>query len=97
MSVLNTVTDPPSPTSGAGAYSGLLNMNFFDMPGFAQNPVTRTDQYRWLVGDSVPYTNGLNVKIENYGNLGGGNTSPVCNGCCRQWRELSGTQVGSQG
>ncbi|MCY2927173.1 MAG: DUF2961 domain-containing protein [Planctomycetota bacterium] len=69
VAVLSSET--PSPTSGAGPYSGLLNMNFVDMPSFAQNPVTRTDQYRWLIGDSVPYTNGLNVKIENYGALSG--------------------------
>ena len=38
------------------------------MPGFAK---TRTDQYRWLIADSVPFTNGIDVKIENYDQVAG--------------------------
>lgn len=55
------------PRFGIGPYHGLLYMDFYDMPGFAR---TRTDQYRWMIGDCVPFTNGITVQMENYGSRG---------------------------
>jgi hypothetical protein len=59
--------DVANPTSGTGPYYGLLNMHDIDLA----NPATsylRTDQYRWLIGDYVPFSDSINVRIENYGN-----------------------------
>ncbi|MCX5649223.1 MAG: DUF2961 domain-containing protein [Planctomycetota bacterium] len=61
--------DVANPTSGTGPYYGLLNMHDIDLA----NPATsylRTDQYRWLIGDYVPFSDSINVRIENYGNGG---------------------------
>jgi hypothetical protein len=55
--------DVADPAFGIGPYHGLLYMDFYDVPGFVR---TRTDQYRWMIGDYVPFTHGINVKIENY-------------------------------
>lgn len=60
--------DVADPRYGIGPYHGLLYMDFFNLPGFTR---TRVDQYRWMIGDSVPFTDGINVKIENYGNSAG--------------------------
>lgn len=60
--------DVADPRYGIGPYHGLLYMDFFNLPGFVR---TRVDQYRWLIGDSVPFTDGINVRIENYGNSAG--------------------------
>ena len=54
--------DVPSPYSGIGPYSGLLRMNFPDLG----DDYVRTDQYRWLIGDPVPFTTSIEVKIENF-------------------------------
>ena len=40
------------------------------MTGEPVDPYLRTDQYRWLIPDPVPFTDGIDVKIENYGNGG---------------------------
>ncbi|MCK4625552.1 MAG: DUF2961 domain-containing protein [Phycisphaerae bacterium] len=55
--------DVVDPYSGIGPYHGLLRMNFGDLG----DDYVRTDQYRWLIGDYVPFTDGIEVKIENYG------------------------------
>ena len=62
--------DVDNPTNGTGPYYGLLNMHDID----TANPTTsylRTDQYRWLIGDFVPFSQGIDVRIENYGQKGG--------------------------
>jgi len=61
--------DTSYPRSAIGPYSGLLRMNFdtFAPP----DSYVRSDQYRWLIGDCVPFTEGIDVKIENYGQRGG--------------------------
>ena len=51
------------PASGTGAFSGLLRMNFDDLG----DDYTRTDQYRWYIGDPVPFTDGIEIEMENYG------------------------------
>lgn len=55
--------DPPNPSSGAGPFSGLLR---FEMPDTSQSGQTRVDQYRWMIGDFVPFTGGIVVKVENF-------------------------------
>jgi hypothetical protein len=79
--------DIPNPVSGFAPFHGLLYMDFFDLPGFSR---TRTDQYRWLIPDFVPFTHGIDVKIENYNAQAGvaftstafyyliPDTSPIC-------------------
>jgi hypothetical protein len=62
----NTPDDPPWPLNGVAPYHGLLNMDAPDRPGSTDTAV-RTDQYRWLIGDVVPFSQALDVKIENYG------------------------------
>jgi len=54
--------DVPDPTSGTGPYSGLLRMNFDDMG----DDYIRTDQYRWLIGDPVPFFDNIEVTMQNY-------------------------------
>ena len=60
--------DVADPASGIGPYAGLLAMDFFDMPGSTR---TRTDQYRWMVADCVPFEDGIDVRVENYGKTAG--------------------------
>ncbi|MFN3167162.1 MAG: glycoside hydrolase family 172 protein [Phycisphaeraceae bacterium] len=60
----STDGDIPFPESGAGAFSGLLRIDF-DTLG---DPNTRTDQYRWLITDPVAFETGIDVKIENFAN-----------------------------
>ena len=55
-------SDPPFPYSGDAALHGLLAFPNFD----------RSDQYRWQITDAVPFTTGINVNLENFGQ-GGGN------------------------
>ncbi len=55
--------DVPDPYSGICPYHGLLRMNFADLG----DSYVRTDQYRWLVSDYVPFTEDIEVFIENYG------------------------------
>jgi len=59
--------DVADPESGIGPYHGLLHMDDVDHG----DDFLRTDQYRWLIGDFVPFTESLQVKIENYGKQGG--------------------------
>jgi len=61
--------DIDNPTSGTGPYSGLLNMHDIDTANPAASYL-RTDQYRWLIGDFVPFSQGIDVRIENYGKGG---------------------------
>lgn len=59
-----TDTDPKTgPESGTGPYSGLLHM---DDEVFGDTSL-RSDQYRWLIPDYVPFTESVNVTVENYG------------------------------
>ena len=51
------------PEFGAGPYHGLLHI---DSP-FLGSPFARTDQYRWLIGDYIPFTDSIEVKVENFG------------------------------
>ncbi len=60
--------DVPYPTSGTLPYHGLLNME--DMTKESVDPYLRTDQYRWRIADPVPFNDGIDVIIENYGNGG---------------------------
>lgn len=78
----NTPDDPPWPVNGVAPYHGLLNMDAPDRPGSTDTAV-RTDQYRWLIGDVVPFTQGIDVKIENY--LNGAN---VLFGSTAFWYQL---------
>ena len=60
--VQDTPDDPPRPESGTGPLSGLLHMDDADFgDGFV-----RTDQYRWLVPDAVPFTDHIQVLQEYY-------------------------------
>jgi len=59
--------DVANPTSGTGPYHGLLNMHDVDD---TDDSYLRTDQYRWLIGDYVPFSDSMDVRIENYGNGG---------------------------
>jgi hypothetical protein len=63
--VLKTTTDydVENPENGILAYSGLLHMD----DSFHGDAFVRTDQYRWLIGDSIPFTSGLEVLVENTG------------------------------
>jgi hypothetical protein len=54
--------DVPYPDHGGGPYSGLLHM---DGSHFGDNFV-RTDQYRWLIPDCVPFTQSIEVLSENF-------------------------------
>jgi hypothetical protein len=54
--------DEPYPDDGAGPYHGLLHM---DCSRFGDNFV-RTDQYRWLIADCVPFTQSIEVLSENF-------------------------------
>jgi len=54
--------DIPNPTGGTGPFSGLLRINF-DTLG---DDYVRTDQYRWLIGDPVPFSEGIDVTMQNY-------------------------------
>jgi len=55
--------DVPRPESGIGPFHGLLNMDDVD----TGDSFVRTDQYRWLIADPVPFADGLMVLMENYG------------------------------
>ncbi len=63
VAVVTDDGDVSMPTSGTEALSGLLRMDF-DTLG---DPITRTDQYRWMIGDLIPFSESLDVRIENYG------------------------------
>ena len=64
----NTPDDPPWPDNGVAPYHGLLNIDDPDpkRPGSSDTQLA-TDQYRWLIGDLVPFTTGIDVRIENFG------------------------------
>ncbi len=54
--------DMPYPDHGTGPYSGLLHMD----NGRFGDSFVRTDQYRWLIGDYIPFTQGIEVQSENF-------------------------------
>ncbi|HET6250964.1 MAG TPA: DUF2961 domain-containing protein [Tepidisphaeraceae bacterium] len=56
--------DTPNQSSGATPYSGVLAFN----PNDAS--VEKT-QYRWLIGDYVPFTQSLDVSLQNAGGTNG--------------------------
>ena len=61
----NDEPDGMDPYSGTGPYHGLLRMNHPESGGGGDS-YSHTDQYRWLIGDPVPFTDGIEVLIENY-------------------------------
>ena len=67
VAVVSDDGDVPYPESGTGPYHGLLHMDANDLG----DSFVRTDQYRWLIGDYVPFVDGIRVLIENKGGLGG--------------------------
>ena len=52
------------PYSGAAPYHGLLRANIPLSNGGAD--YAHTDQYRWLIPDPVPFTDGIKVEMEHY-------------------------------
>jgi hypothetical protein len=64
--------DPPEvacPQSGTSAFHGLL---FSDYSSAAKvPPCLHVSQYRWLIGDFIPFRDGIVAKVENYGGQGG--------------------------
>lgn len=67
VAIVSDDGDVPYPESGTGPYHGLLHMDANDLG----DSFVRTDQYRWLIGDYVPFTDGIAVLIENKGSVGG--------------------------
>ncbi|MHC4983173.1 MAG: DUF2961 domain-containing protein [Planctomycetota bacterium] len=63
--VLEQPGEPADPYSGIGPYHGLLRMNFPEVGGTGDN-YAHTDQYRWLIGDFVSFTEGIEVEQEQY-------------------------------
>ncbi len=63
------------PYSGAAPYHGLLRAN---IPTTA-NPwdYSHTDQYRWLIPDPVPFTDGIQVEMEQFNNSYGASFGSV--------------------
>jgi hypothetical protein len=57
--------DVPSPSSGTLGFHGLLALT--RTPGAPEAALYNTDQYRWMIADAVPFTTGVDVKIENFG------------------------------
>jgi MYXO-CTERM domain-containing protein len=57
--------DVPSPSSGTLGFHGLLSLT--RTPGAPENAAFNTDQYRWLIPDAVPFSTGIDVKLENFG------------------------------
>jgi len=55
--------DVPNPESGTGPFSGILHMDDEDFGDTS----FRSDQYRWLIPDYVPFTESVSVLIENHG------------------------------
>ncbi len=62
----NVNGDPSNPTFGNEANYGLLQ----DTDGIAATPF-RVDAYRWMIGDYVPFTDGIDVAQENFGAAAG--------------------------
>ncbi len=60
--------DPANPSFGIGPYSGLLCMDYFNNPDVLLR--LHAAQYRWMIGDLVPFRRGIEVKIENFGQHG---------------------------
>jgi hypothetical protein len=61
--------DVAYPLSGTGPYHGLLLMEDGSVDPTYDH--IRTDQYRWLVGDYVPFSTEITVVIENTGRSAG--------------------------
>ncbi len=55
--------DVAFPESGIHPYYGLLHMDDADFG----DTFLRTDQYRWMIGEYVPFEESIEVTIENYG------------------------------
>lgn len=55
--------DLAQPEAGIKPFHGLLHMDDQDFG----DTFLRTDQYRWLISDYVPFSDGIEVKIENIG------------------------------
>jgi hypothetical protein len=55
--------DLPSPEFGIAPYHGLLHMDDADFG----DAFFRADQYRWLIGDYVPFNQSIEVRMENHG------------------------------
>lgn len=61
----------PSPRFALRPLHGILYVNRDNAI-----PIARADQYRWLIGDRVPFAEHIDVRIENrYGDVGGAWTS----------------------
>lgn len=65
--LVDTPDDPPYPENGIAPYYGLLNYDDPYRPGSTDTSV-RADQYRWLIPDFVPFTQSIDVRVENHGN-----------------------------
>jgi hypothetical protein len=53
------------PYSGVAPYHGLLRANI-PLKDNGGSAYAHTDQYRWLIPDPVPFTDGIKVDIEQY-------------------------------
>jgi hypothetical protein len=65
----NSDGETGDPIFGIGSFIGLLYIDFNDVN--TEFIRSRADQYRWLISDCVPFTNGIDVKIENYAHVAG--------------------------
>jgi len=54
--------DVPYPEHGTGPYHGLLHMDCEEF----HDDFIRTDQYRWLIPDYVPFSESIEVLSENF-------------------------------
>jgi hypothetical protein len=61
--------DVPSPSSGTLGFHGLLALT--RTPGAPEAALYNTDQYRWMIQDAVPFSSGIEIKIENFPGYGG--------------------------
>jgi len=61
--------DVPSPSHGTLGFHGLLALT--RTGGAPESAIYNTDQYRWMIPDAVPFTNGIEVKVENFPGFGG--------------------------
>ncbi|MFO0839149.1 MAG: DUF2961 domain-containing protein [Phycisphaerae bacterium] len=61
----------PYPQSAIRPLHGILHVHRDDT-----TPIARADQYRWLIGDRIAFSQSIDVRIENfYGDIGGTWTS----------------------
>jgi len=57
--------EPDYPYSGIAPYHGLLRANV-PLNNGGGSDYAHTDQYRWLIPDPVPFTDGIKVETEHY-------------------------------